>query len=249
MGKTLILCVFAVLFTPISGLIGVKTIHRTQRHVKIINPFENAVMGYKHVHSTSLSSTTLPNSSEPSVSIRKSLYLCLWIGLVGYTFGFSPGGSAESALVDNAIIQNMISTPFDGKFSPVFAAIFNYLGILPAIYASLLLPGSKDQKIPALPFIVSSFALGFFGIGPYLALRNDATEVTAATRGMGSGAFEFKGASLALLAFGLYLTYYAFTGSFEGDRFQSFLELFKSQRLAHVSTIDFTILSLAVSNK
>ena len=180
-------------------------------------------------------------------------YLALWLGLLGYAFVLSPGGSVEAGAVDAALIQTMISTPFDGTAPTIFTALFNALGILPAIYASLLLPGTKNgQKVPGLPFVLSSFALGFFGVGPYLGLRNKRENVTQATRGRGSIIFEFKGTSLAMLAFGVYLLYYAIAGDYVGadttDRLTGFIELFKTQRLAHVSTIDFTILSLAVAD-
>lgn len=51
---------------------------------------------------------------------------------------------------------------------------------------------------------------------------------------------------MALLGFGLYLLYYAVTNS-TGTSFADFQQLFGQQRLVHVSTIDLTILSLAVS--
>ena len=140
----------------------------------------------------------------------------------------------------------MITAPFDGSISPIFVALFNSLGVLPAVYASLLLPGGKIQKVPALPFVIGSFALGFFGIGPYLGIRTINTTVTNATRGRGSGAFEFKGASMGMLAFAAYLLYYAIYGDFDGDRVQSFVELFNNQKLVHVSSLDFTILSIAL---
>jgi len=174
-------------------------------------------------------------------------YLSLWVGLLAYAFGFSPGGSAEASAIDTELIAKMISTPFDGTTNQVFAALFNALGVLPAIYASLLLPGSKGQRVPALPFVMGSFALGFFGVGPYLGLRNINTKVSSTERGRGSIVFEFKGTSLALVGFSLYLAYYALSGLLaDGQCLSDFLTLFQSQRLVHVSTIDFTILSLAV---
>jgi len=137
---------------------------------------------------------------------------------------------------------------YQGTVSPIFVALFNSLGIIPAIYASLLLPGANNkQKVPGLLFVISSFALGFFGVGPYLGLRRINTEVTDSTKGRGSFIFENKLTSIGCLLFGIYLLYFAFTSPFEGDRFASYFELFKNQRLAHVSTIDFTILSIAMN--
>jgi hypothetical protein len=195
-------------------------------------------------------------SSEPVIfetgetAPPRLAYLGLWLGLLIYAFSLAPGGSDAAGLVDTEIIKTMISTPFDSSnpSSPVFTSIFNALGILPAVYASLLLPGSKlGQKIPALPFVMGSFALGFFGVGPYLGLRNKRESVLDSERGRGSILFEFKGTSLALLGFAMYLIYFAVTGAYAGvDRWSDYLNLFSSSRLAHVSTIDFSILSLAM---
>ena len=177
-------------------------------------------------------------------------YLGLWLGLLIYAFSLAPGGSDASGIVDAEIIKTMISTPFEASnpSSPVFTSIFNALGILPAVYASLLLPGSKlGQRLPALPFVLGSFALGFFGVGPYLGLRNKRESVLDSERGRGSILFEFKGTSLVLLGFALYLIYFAVNGTYAGaDRWSDYMALFSSSRLAHVSTIDFSILSLAM---
>ena len=55
------------------------------------------------------------------------------------------GGSPEITALDNELITKMIQTPFDGTTNPIFVALFNSLGIIPAVYASLLLPGKKNQ--------------------------------------------------------------------------------------------------------
>lgn len=189
------------------------------------------------------------DKNEPLLSPRRMIYLILWIGLLVYAFGYSPGGSEAASAIDNELILGMLSTPFDGKINPLFVSLFNSLGVIPLINASLLLPGAKGQKIPALPFVMGSLALGFFGIGPYLCLRNLKTDVLSQERGRGSAIFEFKGTSLALLGFSLFLVYYALSGIVsDGNCLGNFIELFKSQRLVHISTIDFTILSLAMSD-
>lgn len=175
------------------------------------------------------------------------LYGSVWVLLTIYAFNFAPGGSAAAAAIDLELAKKMISTPFDGSGSAIFAAVFNSLGILPAVYGALLLPGGKRQKIPALAFVTTMFAGGFFAIGPYLALRNYRTDVTKSTRGRGSGAFESKITGLLLTTFALWLAYYAvFSGNF-GAACREYSELFWTQRIVHVSTIDAIILSLFVA--
>ena len=185
---------------------------------------------------------------EPLFSPRRLSYLALWLSLVSYAFTIAPGGSEAATAIDNQMIQTIIQTPSDGTVSPVFTALFNSLGIIPAIYASILLPGANDkQKVPGLLFVLASFALGFFGVGPYLGLRRINVDVTDSNKGRGSFIFENKLTALGSLLFGIYLVYFAFTAPFEGDRWMSYFELFQNQKLAHVSTIDFTILSIAMS--
>ena len=135
------------------------------------------------------------------------LYGIVWIVLTIYAFNFAPGGSSTAAEIDLQLAKKMITTPFDGTGSAIFATIFNALGVLPAVYGALLLPGGKHQKIPALPFVAAMFAGGFFAIGPYLALRNYRTEVNSSTRGRGSGPFESKITGLLLTIFSLWLAY------------------------------------------
>ncbi len=137
--------------------------------------------------------------------------------------------------MDLELIKKMVSTPFDGQGNALFTGIFNALGVLPAVYASLLLPGSKGQKIPALPFVLGSFVGGFFFIGPYLFLRNKKVDVTTATKGIGSSAFESKLSAVGLLAFSSYLYYYAIIQGIP-LAWPGYLELFNTQGL--VGAID-----------
>lgn len=176
------------------------------------------------------------------------IYAVLWAGLLVYANFLSPGSSPENASIDASIIQTLISTPFDGTITPYFTAVFNFLGIIPAIYACLLLPGSKNQSVPALPFVVSSFALGFFGIGPYLGLRK------LNYTGTPNAVWENKLLPIGMLLFFSYLIFYAITTSASisggpNGAWAAYMDLFFHQRLVHVSTLDFIILSLAVSLK
>jgi len=79
--------------------------------------------------------------------------------------GSAPQGSPDETL---AIVMNCLDTAAEPS---IFFVIFNALGVLPALYAAVLLPGAKDQR-PAPPaLIATSFFAGFGGLGPYLFLR------------------------------------------------------------------------------
>jgi hypothetical protein len=187
----------------------------------------------------------VPTDSERQTP--RFAYLGLWAGLLGYVVLAAPGGSPEASAIDLELIKKIVSTPFDGTTNPIFVALFNSLGIIPAVLASLVLPGSKDQKVPALPFVILSFALGFFAAGPYLGLREINTDVTQAdVANSKRGVFEGKLPAAGMLAFFGALIYYVITQGDFAQQCADFDTLFRNQQLVHVSTIDFTILSLAM---
>ena len=67
------------------------------------------------------------------------------------------------------LVTTLIGSPFSGAVNPIFESLFNSLGVVPAVYAALLLPGAKDQpRIPTVPPLAASFALGFFALAALL---------------------------------------------------------------------------------
>ena len=94
-----------------------------------------------------------------------------------------------------------------------------------------------------------SFFLGFFGLGPYLGVRDMRNTYDTADATRISGLFESKSVSFLILAFFLYIVYGAYTGvaAIGFDKtISDFESLFSQQSLVHISTIDCVILSLAV---
>ena len=84
-----------------------------------------------------------------------------WVALGSAAAFVAPQGTSA---FDMDLIKGLVSAPFSGATNPIFEALFNSLGVVPAVYAALLLPGAKDQpRLPAVPPIAASFALGFFG--------------------------------------------------------------------------------------
>lgn len=171
-----------------------------------------------------------------------------YIGFSAYVALFSPGSfdiSPDS--LDNQLIRSAIDDPT--SLNPIFFAVFNALGVIPAINAALLLPGSKDQKpLPAVPFVVSSFALGFGGIGPYLTLREPRPEpMTRSELGFFSKyVCESRLYGGGLLAASLVLVYGLVTIADPAAAASGFGDLFGTSKLVHVSTVDFAILSALI---
>jgi hypothetical protein len=56
------------------------------------------------------------------------------------------------------------------KVNAVFAAVFNAMGLYPLIYAALLIPAARSDRLPAWPFVTASVFLGAYALLPYMAL-------------------------------------------------------------------------------
>eukprot|EP00667_Euglena_gracilis_P016142 EG_transcript_16857 len=184
-----------------------------------------------------------PEQSPNSVTFRTVAILGLWAAFVAYAYLAAPGGSPEAQSRDLEVLTEVFATP--GKANAIFLAIFNCLGIMPACYAAVLLPGARGQRLPALPFVVGSFALGFFSLGPYLALREIRRQATP-PQGWFAKSLESKVTAGLLLASGVGLVSYG-AGLWGGADFAvqsaQYLELFQAQRLVHVSSLDLCVLS------
>jgi hypothetical protein len=165
-----------------------------------------------------------------------------WVLFGVYAATAAPGEVGADS--DTQLILGAINDP--SSLNPIFFFIFNSLGLIPAVNLALLLPGSKDQSpLPMLPFAVSSFALGFGAVGPYLAVREPRpnpiarSELGFFTRYVTEG--RLYGAGLIAGAIALSVGLLGITDvplAMDG-----FSQLFASSKLVHVSTIDFAVLS------
>jgi hypothetical protein len=194
------------------------------------------------------------DSAEYSIpKVQRGVYFAGAVGLLLYALTLAPGGTPEAAAIDSTLIAKLISpSSYDGSVNALFVFLFNAFLIVPGVYAGLLLPASKKQCYPTLAFIAASFGFGFFALGPYLGLRTTSTNITKSEVGRGTALFSNKFSAAVLLAFGLYLAYYVVQQTMGMDgglsaQLASFWKLFTTQRLVHVSALDMTFLSLAVS--
>lgn len=120
-----------------------------------------------------------PNNQAPVADrslIRTGVFLLAWIGFIryrcdkatrrcdvafltlrtsvavsitSYAFLLAPGSGEAARAVDMSLLKELIANPVSTTVTPFFVAIFNALGVMPAVYALLLLPGSRGQKLPA----------------------------------------------------------------------------------------------------
>lgn len=86
--------------------------------------------------------------------------------------GTAPGGSPEDTI-------RIVTECLDTAAPPtLFFCVFNALGVVPALYAAILLPGAREKNNGPVPAatIATSFFAGFGGLAPYLITRRPRTE-------------------------------------------------------------------------
>ncbi|KAK7253993.1 hypothetical protein SO694_00003671 [Aureococcus anophagefferens] len=169
----------------------------------------------------------------------------LWLGLIGYIAIGAPGKSEAAQALDSELLAKLVANPFDPSCPALFTVLFNWMGVWPAVYAALLLPGADDQKpVPAVPFLAASVAFGMFAISPYLALREYRGATNRAPASLGGKWFESKLNAAVLGAGAVGLAAWGATAGDFGANVAEFKQLFDTQLFVHATTCDFCCLSL-----
>lgn len=88
----------------------------------------------------------------------------VWIAFIAYALLLAPGQSPGSDPIFKELITMQSKEPW-------LLTVFSWLGIFPAMYASMLLRTSVKERgrVPAWPFVILSFGLGAFALLPYYA--------------------------------------------------------------------------------
>ncbi len=166
--------------------------------------------------------------------LRKIIFFSIWLGFIGYAFLFAPPDRPDTL----ELIKNLSGGHWDG-INPLIVALFNLMGIWPAVYASLLFADGRGQKIGAWPFVLGSFGLGAFALLPYLGLRQPNREFSGEkTRSIRFWDSRITGivltvAAAAIIAYGL-----------QGADWADFATQWQTRRFIHVMSLDFCMLSL-----
>ena len=107
------------------------------------------------------------DGASPSWKFR-AVPAAAWLALVVFAFGLAPGELNDS----NALLEKVLANPVHPGINEAFYTLFNVFAPLPVILACLVLPQGRRRKgLPAGPFVLGAAFLGFFTLGPYLALR------------------------------------------------------------------------------
>jgi hypothetical protein len=166
--------------------------------------------------------------------LAKIAFGFLWIAFSIYAFIFAPPNRPDTF---NLIVD--LASGNWNRINPLIIALFNVMGVLPAIYACFLLFDGRGQKISAFPFVTVSFGVGAFAILPYLALR----QPNPNWKGQKNLLLEILDSPLTGLLLALATIILIASGLFFGN-WADYWSQFQSDRFIHVMSLDFCLLSL-----
>jgi hypothetical protein len=176
------------------------------------------------------------------MKLNTMIFGSLWLGFTGYAFFLAPPDRSDTL----QLIINLSTGNWTG-INPLIIALFNLMGILPMVYACLLLIDGKTQKLSAGLFSAASFVVGAFAILPYLALREPNSASSANSRSDNN--IERRGIiklvdsrwlGVVLILGTIVLITYGITKGNWSD----FSHQWQTNRFIHVMSLDFCLLSL-----
>jgi hypothetical protein len=169
------------------------------------------------------------------IMIKTIGFLSLWISFILYAIFFAPPDKPETL----DLIINLSSGKWEG-INPIIICLFNIMGILPFIYASLLIiDGRNQQKIKAFPFVIGSFFLGAFALLPYIAFRQSNSQFT----GEKNLLIKILDSRIFSIIFTLSCLSLIFIAITQGN-WQDFILQWKTSKFIHIMSLDFCFLCL-----
>jgi hypothetical protein len=165
---------------------------------------------------------------------QKIGFLLTWLAFIGYAFLLAPPEDPNTS----EIIQKLSAMETEG-INPLIVSLFNLMGILPLMYAPLLLIDGRGQKLVASPFVILSFGVGAFALLPYFAFRQPQIEFSG-TKSWLLKILDSRVFSILLVtAFLLILIPGLRTGNWN-----DFFLQWQNSRFIHVMSLDFCLLVL-----
>ncbi|WIA28357.1 hypothetical protein OEZ86_010904 [Tetradesmus obliquus] len=198
---------------------------------------------------TSSSDNAAAAGGPPSWAFNAGL-LALWAGLMGYVFFLAPN---QTPTIDSFVVQKLVGLKAEDPFvvNEVFTSVWNFMGLYPLLYAAMLIPGARSNKLPAWPFVCASVFLGAYALIPYMALwepKSPQQQLPPPEEELGGGSKFFMRAAetpwlgAALAAGSAYWLYNAVTAG--GDAWLGYLQFFDESRLCHATSVDFMLCTL-----
>jgi hypothetical protein len=213
--------------------------------------------------SSSSSSGGDNNDENNNQSLYSAGLLILWCCLLTYIFKLSPN---QTPTLDSFVVLKLVGQKADDPYvvNPVFEAVFNIMGVYPAIFGALLVPGGRSGRrsegplgaaLPAWPFVAAAFGLGAYALIPYMALwappsPEEAPELPPPPEETkGWSRLFLRGAETPvvpalLLAAASYWIFRA--ASSPASAWLEYVRQFDASRLVHATTVDFALCTALV---
>ncbi|MEP0955589.1 hypothetical protein [Microcoleus sp. FACHB-1515] len=161
----------------------------------------------------------------------------LWFILIGfliYVFFFAPPIQADTFAPIFTLLSGKIPL-----INPIHISIFSMVGIFLLMYACVMLPDGRMQRLPAWPFLIAGIGTGIVGLIPYLALREPNQEF----RGEKDNFLKIFDSKLAGFIFSFSTFVFLSFALIWGDR-NNFIEEFLTNKFIHAMTIAVCLFAL-----
>ena len=236
-------------FTPASQKLLGQTGNRDLHLPTTLSSYDNSLSRDKLL----IAKATTNGSDEPPSGFLSGIkinppYALAYILFLSFAY---VQNAAEPEGTSMELIQQYIADPLNPGWNELFITVFNLLGLYAAPIACLLMPGSKDQKLPATPFVLGSMFGGYGALGIYTSTRTpNPSAVSKADLGwFTANVLENKifNYLIVLLFTSSYITS-GFLGAFiadPGELIKGYGEMFSQSALVSASSMDFVILSLS----
>lgn len=165
---------------------------------------------------------------------NKLIFGGIWLFFTVYAFVFAPPSQPETL----ELITKLATAQIAG-INPLVVALFNLMGVLPLVYACLLLVDGRGQKIAAWKLLLPSFGVGAFALLPYLALRKK----NPYWIGKLDRVLRVLESPLTAILLGVTVLSLIFWGINSGD-WSNFVQQWHNSKFIHVMSLDFCLLCL-----
>jgi len=162
------------------------------------------------------------------------MFPVIWVLLILYSILLSPGYDPDTI----EQVMNMMTGNIN-EVEPLVFMLFNLMGVMPMIFASILL--FERNRVPSWPFVLGSFFAGAFSLLPYMGVRDpDPEERSGCT--LIQKVLDSRYYAIALKVFAMGLIAYGIGAGDPGE----FIDQFSSSMFIHVMTLDFLALNLLI---
>jgi len=208
----------------------------------------STICSAKNGDKESAPANTEGNGSSGGIVGSVGLFL-LWGALAGYAFLLAPN---QTPLRDQYFLEKFLNLTSDGvALNAVFTQLFYIMGVWPLVYTALLVPAAKSRNgVPAWPFFTLSYAVGAFGLLPFMALWQppESPPVLPPSEEdlQGPGNLLARGMEspvLAWLLLGGAVLCLGQAATAGAAAWEEYSNLLQESRFVHVTTVDFLTLT------